>query len=466
MFDFTISDKNVGDADAEAEFLGHLGGLELGGEEETDGALAGDKAIWEEEEDNPSNIILKPVENDPGLEQVTAGTLNKLVERLTKDKGLAAKFRDTFLLTYRSFTTPDRLLEKLRQRYNVPVVDPNSEDEAATRKAIQLRVVNVVRHWLESAFFDFNDSLVTKLTEFIKEIERHFEQLGKTLRATLQRKLDGVSKSHGLLFEEKHFSEPPPDPIVPRELFFPNRLSLNIIDELELARQLTIQTWKVFARIKPVELQNQAWNKKKHTAPNVIAITDLFNTFSGHVAYSILSTERLVDRAKVMARYVKLADCLRGLSNFHMLMAVVAAFSNAAVTRLKVTKDELGQKTQQLMAGYMELMSSDNNYQLYRAALKEAGSPCIPFVGVTLTDLTFIEDGNKNNTGHLINFHKRQLVGNQIQMIQQHQQSAFNLAEVYQIQTLLKNLKTVDENELWRMSKEREPKGADKKSLK
>jgi hypothetical protein len=68
-------------------------------EEDGDPSSAANRNIWEEGEDHSGNIIVKPVENDPGMEIVMAGSLNKLVERLTKDKGLAAKFRDTFLLT-------------------------------------------------------------------------------------------------------------------------------------------------------------------------------------------------------------------------------------------------------------------------------------------------------------------------------------------------------------------------------
>jgi hypothetical protein len=92
-------------------------------------------------------------------------------------------------------------------------------------------------------------------------IEDGYEQLGKTLRTTLQKKLDGRGKSHGLLFDEKQFDDPPPDPLVPKSIFNPKLLTLNDVHEDEVARQLTIQAWKIFARIKPVELQNQAWSK-------------------------------------------------------------------------------------------------------------------------------------------------------------------------------------------------------------
>ena len=43
-------------------------------------------------------------------------------------------------------------------------------------------------------------------------------------------------------------------------------------------------------------------------------------------------------------------------------------------------------------------------------SLKECSRPCIPYMGMYLTDLTFIEEGNKDS-GDQINFNKRRMVG-------------------------------------------------------
>jgi hypothetical protein len=41
-------------------------------------------------------------------------------------------------------------------------------------------------------------------------------------------------------------------------------------------------------------------------------------------------------------------------------------------------------------------MSVDDNYAAYRKAIREAPAPAIPYLGINLTDLVFIEDGNRN----------------------------------------------------------------------
>lgn len=41
-------------------------------------------------------------------------------------------------------------------------------------------------------------------------------------------------------------------------------------------------------------------------------------------------------------------------------------------------------------------MDSHNNFSNFRDAVQHADPPIIPYLGVYLTDLTFIEDGNNN----------------------------------------------------------------------
>jgi hypothetical protein len=340
-------------------------------------------------------------------------------------------------------------------------------DHLTHQRPIQLRVFNVLRQWLEKSFYDFSDALITRLHAFIGVMDRDGNgKLAAQLRTSLKRQLDGRAR----LADGLQFSAPPPEPRVPRNIFSPG-LALADVDEEEVARQLTVQEWKLFTKIKPVELQSQAWSKPKlkHRAPNVLAMIGHFNALSNWVSLTIVSCERLRERAKVMARFIEIARALRGLQNYSMLMAVLAGMNNAAVHRLKFTRMELPQKRQELFGELVSLMSTEGNYGRYRGALTESAPPCIPYLGVYLQDLTFIEDGNPDTLPPygLINFAKRRQVCNAIRSIQDFQQKAYNLQEVHQIQALLKNVRVVDDQELYRMSLEREPRGvSDKSALK
>ena len=49
-------------------------------------------------------------------------------------------------------------------------------------------------------------------------------------------------------------------------------MTLFDLDEMEVARQLTLPLFELYSRIKPAELFNQAWNspKLRHRSPNVV----------------------------------------------------------------------------------------------------------------------------------------------------------------------------------------------------
>ena len=56
----------------------------------------------------------------------------------------------TFLYTYQSFATPEKLLKKLIERYNVVRPEGMSFREfAVLKQTIQARVINALRLWVE-----------------------------------------------------------------------------------------------------------------------------------------------------------------------------------------------------------------------------------------------------------------------------------------------------------------------------
>ena len=60
------------------------------------------------------------------------------------------EFVKTFLYTYQSFATPEKLLKKLIERYNV--VQPGGlsfQEFTMLRQTIQARVINALRLWVD-----------------------------------------------------------------------------------------------------------------------------------------------------------------------------------------------------------------------------------------------------------------------------------------------------------------------------
>lgn len=124
------------------------------------------------------------------------------------------------------------------------------------------------------------------------------------------------------------------------------------------------------------------------------------------------------------------------------------------------------------MNDLISMMSDNNNYQSYRDALRAAKGACIPYLGVHLQDLSFLEKGNadfmKHNNYMLINWVKRELIYDVISEIQKLQTDwsdirndcpQYNFVPIHQLQILLKQMegKAMIQQELMEMSLNAEP---------
>lgn len=146
-----------------------------------------------------------------------------------------------------------------------------------------------------------------------------------------------------------------------------------------------------------------------------------------------------------------------------MLSATTAALFQSPIHRLKRSWDLVPAKTMNSLAMLQALTSSAKNWADYRAELHSVNPPCVPFVGVYLTDLVMIEDGNPDflrKTDNHINFYKRVSTAEVLREIQQYQSVPYCLTIVPEIQTFIRrgmdNAKVV--TELYDMSLALEPR--------
>jgi hypothetical protein len=78
---------------------------------------------------------------------------------------------------------------------------------------------------------------------------------------------------------------------------------------------------------------------------------------------------------------------------------------------LKRTWELVSQKTKTRLAGLGSIVEVGKNYYVLRERLKNLVAPCIPFVGLYLTDLTFVDAGNPE-TRELPGLESRRMVIN------------------------------------------------------
>eukprot|EP00727_Mastigamoeba_balamuthi_P014223 m51a1_g9423 hypothetical protein (1866) ;mRNA; f:376541-383341 len=388
-------------------------------------------------------------------------TKEVLIERLTTEKLADPTFMNHFLLTHNAHTPPARLLELLIQRYNsVPATESGGQDVI---NATRLRVFVVLKTWVERLWnSSTSPELVAQLERFATEAAQGgMKTAAEGLLKTIKRKVSNSGDSRPL---QTVFGREAPMPLLPLGVMMgeaPCAVSIRSVHPRELARQLTLIELELFQAVKPWELVENAFNKKdKETlAPNVFALTQHFNRVSKWLAETILSEKNVQARAMLTTRTIDLAEECAALNNYNAVNEVIAALQSASVHRLARTWRRVSERSKQVLEDLRQLTSNVKSYALLRQRLHTIHPPCIPYLGLYLTDLTFIEEGNPTMVGNLVNFNKCRLLAAVIMEIQTYQQTPYCLEPVPWIQQFLNTLSaSLDDNAMWNMSLEIEPR--------
>lgn len=411
-------------------------------------------------------------DNKANPPQIRGGTLTGLVEQLTRHDRLEPAFNNTFLLTYRSFTTASELFEMLVKRWSIQPPHGLAKEDYQTwvdkkQKPIRFRVVNILKSWFDNYWMEGNDEdarvLIQRVYSFAKD---HVATTSTPGAAPLMTSVE--QRSRGPDMPTKRLvltlNTQTPQPILPKHM---KKLKFLDIDATEFARQLTIIESRLYGKIKPTECLNKTWQKKLapgelDPASNVKALILHSNQLTNWVAQMILTQQDVKRRVIVIKHFVNVADKCRGLNNFSTLTSIISALGTAPIHRLNRTWSAVNARSMSTLESMRKLMGSTKNFAEYRDTLHKANPPCIPFFGVYLTDLTFIEDGIPSliKKTNLINFAKRAKTAEVIRDIQQYQNVPYPLQPVPELQDyILTNMQSAgDVHEMYDTSLQVEPR--------
>ena len=174
----------------------------------------------------------------------------------------------------------------------------------------------------------------------------------------------------------------------------------------------------------------------------------------------ILSEEDIKERAKTIKWCINVAQKCRELANFNSLMSILGALQSCPVDRLKKTWEEVGIKNRKKVEQLFNMMVREN-YKEYRNLIKTCSGPCVPFPGMWLSDLQFIECGNvwnkKNMNEEQINLTKISMVSKIILEFQKFQKTQYGLQENKDLQNIIRKPITVDDEVAYNLSIGLEP---------
>ncbi|KAM6965671.1 ras-specific guanine nucleotide-releasing factor 2 isoform 2-T2 [Aplochiton taeniatus] len=341
-----------------------------------------------------------------------------------------------------------------------PPVFTNSErtcdKEFIIRRAATNRVLNVLRHWVSkhSQDFEMNGELKMGVICLLEEVLRDPDLLPQERKATANI-LSGLSQD-----EQEDAMLRIEDILQMAEC--PKAECFESLSAMELAEQITLLDHIVFRSIPYEEFLGQGWMKldKNERTPFIMKTSQHFNDMSNLVASQIMTHTDVGSRANSIEKWVAVADICRCLNNYNGVLEITSALNRSAIYRLKKTWAKISKQSKALMDKLQKTVSSEGRFKNLRETLKNCNPPSVPYLGMYLTDLAFIEEGTPNFTEEgLVNFSKMRMISHIIREIRQFQQSPYRIEHQPKVtQYLLDKTLIMDEDTLYDLSLKIEPR--------
>ncbi|KAA8590023.1 hypothetical protein FQN60_013388 [Etheostoma spectabile] len=384
------------------------------------------------------------------IRSIRAGTLERLVETLLTafgDNDLT--YTSIFLSTYRAFASTQTVLQLLLDRYGS--VEENEQGTGRCKGseangAIRSALASILRAWLDQCPEDFQEPpdypCLHRLMDYLRkalpgsEALRRAEGLLEQLQsqASMEDTDVGFQGNSSFCLGEEEEVE-----IEVQEDFLSFEADL-------VAEQLTYMDALLFKKVVPHHCLGSIWSQRdkkhnKHSAPTIRATITQFNAVAACVVSTVLKHRQIRPhvRARVIQRWIDIAQECRIRKNFSSLRAIVSALQSNPLYRLKRAWACVHKDSMQTFEELSDIFSDHNNYLTSRELLMREGTSkfaslescakehqkrthkrlllqkemgamqgTIPYLGTFLTDLTMLDTALPDIVeGGLNNFEKR-----------------------------------------------------------
>ncbi|XP_024413403.1 ral guanine nucleotide dissociation stimulator-like 2 isoform X2 [Desmodus rotundus] len=471
-------------------------------EEEEEGEGEAPVCVWDEEEDGATFTVtsrqyqpLDPLAPTPPprlFRRLRAGTLEALVRHLLDVRTSEADvtFTATFLATHRAFTSTPALLGLMVDRLEALESHPTEDLERTKGVAI-----SVLSTWLASHPEDFGS-----------EVKGQLDRLESFLLRTGYAAGEGVGGCRADFICNLRSRVDPQTPDLPKSLALPGDPPADPTDVLvfladHLAEQLTLLDAELFLNLVPSQCLGGLWGHRdrpghSHLCASVRATVSQFNKVAGAVVSSVLGATstgeepgevtirplRPPQRARLLEKWIRVAEECRLLRNFSSVYAVVSALQSSPIHRLRAAWGEAARDSLRIFSSLCQIFSEEDNYSQSRGLLlrevkaqpslepnskkaPKSGSRdggVVPYLGTFLKDLVMLDAASKDELKNgYINFDKRRkefAVLSELRRLQ-NECRGYDLRPDPDIQQWLQGLRPLTEAQSHRVSCEVEPPG-------
>ncbi|KAJ8254519.1 hypothetical protein COCON_G00211310 [Conger conger] len=475
-----------------------------GGEEVEDGAVFGITLRRE-----PVAAPADPAETQTDLgfvqyrtckvRRLKAATLPRLLSHLLDPESQETDYAQVFLSMYRAFTTTNALVKLLFQRDEELSKVDNSQCQNSALSSLILA-------WLEKhgeAFREPPQHPSLRLLSFHLRRNLAYRRLAQPADALLKRFKQEATNSQDQAASTQRTGE--------EEESEDEGLWCKCIDEAtefldfpvaDVAEELTRLDAELFRNVVPFQCLGCLWSqrdKNESLSPSVRATIAQFNAITNRVITSLLyrpvrnlappsprgPASGPAHRARIIERWIVVAQECRRLKNFSSLKAILSALQSNAIYRLRKTWAAVSRDSMAAFDHLCETFPDENCVLTSREILLEEGSQpamdslspklprrcpisqpqscsggVVPYLGTYLTVLTMLDTALPDTTeGGLINFEKRRREFEILSQIEQLQSSCsqYSLTPRPDITSWMLGPKTLSDQESYERSRELEP---------
>ncbi|XP_056609072.1 ral guanine nucleotide dissociation stimulator-like 1 [Triplophysa dalaica] len=416
------------------------------------------------------------------VRRLKAANLDCLVSHLLDPSCQEEDYGRILLSTYRTFTSSHKLIETLFQRDHLAsVLDSIKYTKSSLWTLLQM--------WLEEFSEDFRDPpMHSSLRLMSLQLRRYTAlfPLAKRYEALLKKFQAEVVVASGSTNHVKHL-----DLDQGKDL---DHLS----SQTDVAEQLTRMDAELFMKVIPFQCLGCVWSqrdKKENLSPTIWATIAQFNAITNRVITSLLCpssnllpplspASRTTHRARVIEKWVRVAQGCRELKNFSSLWAILSALQSNPIYRLKKTWAAVRGETMSVFENLCETFPDENCVLSSREIFVDDGSQSdmdnttpetskrcrltrqmstyggtVPYLGTYLTALTMLDTALPDIVeGGLINFEKRRREYEILRQIRQLQASCcqYVLTDHPEITAWIQNQKLLTDQESYELSRQLE----------
>ncbi|KAJ5073332.1 guanine nucleotide exchange factor [Anaeramoeba ignava] len=394
--------------------------------------------FWEEIGNNIENIIWEAETKGKYLfEKIRGASLNKSIELLTSKKGFASTFVDIFLELLPTITNEVLFIQKLFERYNIPIELKEENEE----NIIQEKVMEVICYKIEMNPYHVLKEVKSMINHFINEIvdKNQNDKIimkGRKIKDLLEHKEKTRKKTVWMTYDNDNDNDNDNDKIIRRRMsneefklapkpqipknIDPMKIQLMKIKDIEIARQITLHTHNLFTKIKTQELLNHSWTKK--------------------------------NKKNLMKKMIQIIEELFLIRNYNDVMCFVAGIQNSSISRLTKTWKKIPKKIRERYEYFNSITSALGGFKEMRNLVDSAELPTIPYLGVYLSDLTNIDEVPNRIENNLINWAKRRRMFDVIKKIKKFQSKEYNFMLISEIKQFFEREPVLNEDQMWELS--------------